>query len=304
MEDLVSGGRRMIHPDIPRAGALLAGFPADKPDVEEALYSWYLAMTPLPVRVGGPTPVDVNLAGVLDAAHADATRFVGGWRVESVVGMGGVVACKGEFRRYLGRGAYVVPARPGLAAREGDALLARAAWTWCDAEHGFWYTRQGVWPPPGADRLMRTYLNVAPDDVPRAVEVLTGLLGKHRGVSYQLKTPLEHEGRADAIVLYLGAPDAVALDGELRAAVRELCDVLRPARPRFCAAIAPGVGQAEGSLDGDSFGAARCQVLERIWREMAPQARRDPTVVTQAIVNGFKAAGIDPIRPHLLEASP
>ncbi|WP_281353257.1 T3SS effector HopA1 family protein [Acrocarpospora corrugata] len=184
----------------------------------------------------------------------------------------------------------------------GDALLARAAWTWCDREHGFWYTRQGEWPPVGADRLTRTYLNVAPGDAPRAVGVITGLMARHRGVSYQLKTPLhaEHGGRADAIVLYQGAPDAVRLDGELRAVARELREVLRPARPRFSAALAPGVGQADGPLDGDSFGAMRCQVLVRIWQDMAPQARRDPVVVTQAIVNGFRAAGIDPVRPHLL----
>ncbi|GIH28874.1 hypothetical protein Aph01nite_71840 [Acrocarpospora phusangensis] len=296
----------MIHPDIPRAGEVLAALAPDELDAEQTLYAWYLAMTPLPARPAVPSAIDVNLPGALNAAHADATRFVGGWRAEAVTDLGGVVAVRGELRRHLPRGAYAVPHRPGLAARAGDALLARAAWTWCDAESGFWYTRRGEWPPPGADRLMRTYLNVAPDDAPRAVGVLTRVLAGHPRVPYQLKTPLavEHGGRADAIVLYLGAPDAAALEEELRAAAWELREVLRPARPRLCSALAPGVGQAEGPLDGDSFGVTRCQVLVRIWQDMAPQARRDPAIVTQAIVNGFRAAGIDPVRPHLLGARP
>jgi hypothetical protein len=289
-----------MHPDVAAAAGLLTGL-SDPATVDGELYAWFLAMTPLP-EPGEPGPADRNLAGALAAAHADAGRFVGGWRVEAATVLGGVVARHGPWRRHLPRAGYTVPARPGLPGRPGDALLATAAWTWADPEHGFWYTRRGTWPPPGADRLVRTYLNIAPDDAPRAVGVLTACLARRGRVPYQLKTPLypRHGGRADALVLYLGAPDAADCDDDLRAAVTGLADVLRPARPRFTVPLVPGAAQGEGSLDGDSFGQTRCRVLAAVWRSLEPDRRRDLPAVTAAVLAGLTAAGIDPDAPHRL----
>ncbi|SDH91847.1 hypothetical protein SAMN05421505_12662 [Sinosporangium album] len=292
----------MIHPDIPAAAELLAALPEDRYDLGEVLYAWYLASTPLPSRPAVPSPLDVNLGGALDAAHADATRFVGGWRAERATDLGGVIASRGGLLRHIPRAGYTVPARPGLPARPGDALLARVAWTWCDSDHGFWHTRRGPWPPPGADRLTRTYLNVTFDGVPAAIEVLTTMLAGHRDMPYQIKTPLSgaHGGRADAVVLYLGAPDAAALAGELPDAARRLAGVLRPACPRFTDPVAPGVGQAQGPLGGASFGQVRCDLLARTWRAAPPGVRRDAETLTSAIARGFADAGVDPARPYLL----
>ncbi|GII96129.1 T3SS effector HopA1 family protein [Sinosporangium siamense] len=292
----------MIHPDIPAAGAMLAGLPPDQEDLERTLYSWYLTAIPLPPRPASSSPLDVNPGGALDAAHADSTRFVGGWRAESTTPRGGVVASNGELRRHLPRSGYTVPARPGLPARPGDALLARAAWTWHDTDRGFWHTRRGIWPPKGADRLTRTYLNVSFDGAPRVIALLTRLLAEHPHIAYQIKLPLSagHSGRADAVVLYLGAPDAADLDADLRAVAAALTGVLRPPRPRFTHALAPGIGQAEGPLDGASFGQTRCGLLAQTWRAMPSRARHDPPAVTRAITTGFTSAGIDPARPYLL----
>lgn len=280
----------MIHPDVAEAGTLLAGLAIPPPDLEQVLYLWYLNRTPLPA-------FDLDLGNALDAAHADATRYVGGWRAEATTPMGGVVARSGDFVRHLSRACYTVPVRPGLAAQAGDALLVRAAWTWRD---GFWYTRRGTWPPPGAGWLTRTYLNVAPGDAPSAIAALTRLLAAHRQISYQLKTPLsaDHGGRADAVVLYLGAPDAATLKPHLRFAVQSL--PLRPARPRFTALLAPGVGQADSSLEGESFGQSRCELVAQAWLAMPPQSRQDPAAVSQAIATAFTISGIDPTNPAVL----
>lgn len=288
----------MIHPDLIDAGALLAGLQDDPRDLEQQLYIWYLARTPLP-----PSPVAIDLGSALDAAHHDATRYVGGWRATATTEMGGAIARSGDLIRHVSRACYTVPARPGLPARVGDALLVRAAWTWRDTETGFWHTRRGPWPPR-ADDLTRTYLNVSPYGAPHAIAALTRLLAAHRQVSYQLKTPLsgDHGGRADAVVLYLGTRDAEALDADLRAAVDELGWALRPVRPRFTSCYAPGVGQAQGTLDGESFGEARCDLLARTWRSMPPASRRDPDTVTRALTAAFHAARIDPARPYLLPA--
>lgn len=289
----------MIHPDLVDAAALLAGLPGDPQDLEQQLYIWYLARTPLPPKPHGIGPIDLGSA--LDAAHHDATRYVGGWRATATTEMGGAIARSGDLLRHVSRACYTVPARPGLPARVGDALLVRAAWTWRDTETGFWHTRRGPWPPR-ADGLTRTYLNVSPYGAPPAIAALTRLLAAHRQVSYQLKTPLygDHGGRADAVVLYLGTRDAEALDADLHATVGELGWTLRPVRPRFTSCYAPGVGQAQGTLEGESFGEARCDLLARTWRSMPPADRRDPDTVTQALTAAFHAAGIDPARPYLL----
>ncbi|MFI6319980.1 T3SS effector HopA1 family protein [Nonomuraea sp. NPDC050556] len=290
----------MIHPDITEAGILLAGLPPGQPDLDQVLYLWYLARSPLPTRPAVPTPVDLDLGNALDAAHADATRYVGGWRAESTTPMGGVVARNGTLVRHLPRAHYTVPVRPGLSAKPGDALLVRAAWTWRDEDHGFWYTRRGPWPPPGAEWLTRTYLNTAPSDTPEAIATLTSLLATHRTISYQLKTPLstDHGGRADAVVLYLGAPDAAALKPFLSTAAQSL--PLRPARPRFTTPLAPGAGQADSSLEGESFGESRCALVAQAWLALPETSRHNPTAISQAIAATFTAAGLDPTNPHRL----
>jgi hypothetical protein len=302
--------RAAAHPDVAAAARLLAGLAGRDeprgPELDQVLYGWYLAMTPLPHRTGTPGPADVDLRGALDAVHADATRFVGGWRASSVGRSGEVLAVpRGEAddrRRLLTRGDYVVPGRAGLPAREGDPLVVRAAWTWIDDEHAFWYTRRGVWPPPGSAHLVRTYLDVAPVDAPRVIGAVTRLLADHRDVSYQLKTTVlrDHGGRADAVVLYLGDRDAVALADPLRTLVAGLADVLRPARPRFTEPLVDGIegaGQASAGLDGESFGQVVCDVLARGWEALGPADRGDEPAVQAALVGALAAAGLDPAHP-------
>lgn len=302
--------RPPAHPDVDAAAELLAGLAGpDRPsgaDLDQILYSWYLAMTPLPRRSGTPGPADVDLRGALDAVHADATHFVGGWLAQGVGREGEVLAvprgATDDRRRLLTRGDYVVPGRTGLPAREGDPLVVRAAWTWIDDEHAFWYTRRGAWPPPGSTHLVRTYLDVAPSDAPRVIGAVTRLLATRRDVSYQLKTTVlrDHGGRADAVVLYLGDHDADALVGSLRVLVAEHADVLRPTRPRFTERLLEGVegaGQASAGLDGESFGQVVCDVLARCWEALGPAARGDAERVRAALVGALVAAGLDPRHP-------
>jgi hypothetical protein len=299
------------HPDVVAAAAWLAAREATvaADQLEHELYGWYLRAERLPAQPGLPGPADVDLAAALDAAHAEATRFTGGW-MATAAGAGGIaVARRDGVERPLGRAEYVVPARPGLPARAGDALAARAAWTYLDDDHAFWYTRRGAWPPAGADRLARTYVAVAPTAEPVVVAALTGLLAAHPAVPYRLKAhlpaglPAERTVRADSVVLYLGSGDAAALDGPLPAALAALADVVRPGRPRFTAELVPGVpgvGRAESSLHGESFGEARTRVLAAAWVALDGATRRDPDRAVAALVAALGRAGVDPARPHLL----
>lgn len=300
-----------LHPDLVAVAAVLAaGSPSltdageDVDAVATALYPWYLNATPLPEPVGELRPADVDLPAALNAAHAGAAVFRGGWRVTQVLGGGTVVATQktspaGSSPRVLGRAQYVVAGRPGAAAREGDALLASSAWTWVDPDTGFWHTRWGAWPPPDQDRLVRTYLNVAPSDAPRALAALTAVLTPWPDVPFQAKTPAatDHGGRADALVLYLGGEDAGRLDSALRHAVGGLVGILRPLVPRFTRVVAPGVGQADGPVTGDSFGEQRCRLAARAWLALPAHLRAVRPELEQMIARQLTAAGLDPSRP-------
>ncbi|MEZ0449944.1 hypothetical protein, partial [Cellulomonas sp. ICMP 17802] len=58
-----------VHPDVAAAAELLAGLAGpEQPrgaDLDQVLYGWYLAMSPLPTRSGTPGPADVDLRGAL-----------------------------------------------------------------------------------------------------------------------------------------------------------------------------------------------------------------------------------------------
>jgi len=297
----------MTHPDL-RAAAdqLISGdeelaAERDEETLAGRLYSWYLNTTPLPRQDGRLLPYEVSLPAALRAAHADSTRFEGGWKAETVSTWGRVVATKGPLTRYLERGEYTVPRRPGLAPRPNDPLLVARCWAWIDEETGFWHTRHGIWPPTGADRLVRVYWNAIPREGPALIGHLSRVLVHANAVSSMLKTPAqrEHGGRADAFVLYLGASDFAALLTDLRGVAQELSSRLRPATPRFARPLAPGVAFAEGKLEGDSFGESRCRLVARAFTTAPDDIRAEAPRLTDRITEQFRAAGLDPERPHL-----
>jgi hypothetical protein len=267
----------------------------------EALYTWYLNTTPLPAPTGPLLPWELDLPAALRGAQRGATRFEGGWSVESVSSWGRAVAKRGELSRVLDRIEYSAPARRGLRARPGDALVVTHFWDWIDEDTSFWHQRRGCWPPPDADRLVRTYWNVAPGDAPEVVVSLVALLSEPDDVPFMLKTPAlpDHNGRADAIVLYLGSDGFAACEPRLRCAARQLAPSLRPATPRMTLALTPGVGLAEGRLDGESFGEMRCRLLADAFLAAPTESRAEPAALEPFVRSAFEAAGLDPDRPHL-----
>lgn len=287
------------------ADALCCGDPrlcdgADE-QLPDRLYAWYINATPLPVRTGEVTPIDVDMAAALRAAHWGAERYEGGWKAESVSTRGRVVARRGDLTRVLTRGEYVAAAGPLRHAAPGDALIVAACWDWTDDATGYWYTRRGEWPPPGARTLRRVYWNCAPADAPHVVSRITGLLGPLVEHPYTLKTPAsaEHNGRADAIVLYLGPNSCDRLEPAISSTAHELADRLRDVVPRFTRRIAPGVAISESAPDGESFGQARCELLAETYLAAGPAQRRSAARLLQAFRVALEERGLDPANPHL-----
>lgn len=298
----------MSHPDVQDAARMLA---TTRPDAEdrdlltELLYSWFLNRSPLPPAGGFPFPAEVSLPSALRAAHVGTSVFEGGWRTKRVSTWGRVVASKGDRIRVLDRAEYLVPRRRGSRPLPNDALLVTRCWTWVDPETGFWHARTGEWPPPRAERLVRIYLNVSAREAPPVVHHLSSVLASSRSACTMMKTPAhpDHGGRSDALVLYLGSDTFAALEEKLRTVLRTLSAHLRTSTPRFTKALGPGVALAEGNLDGDSFGQARCNIVADAFAGADPCDRRSPERMVDAIEAAFAAAGLDPGRPHL-EPSP
>ena len=302
----------MIHPDLSAAaaglatGALTADRAADaagdEGDLANVLYVWYLNAVPFAERTDEPLrPAEFDLTAALRAAHHDAPRFEGGWRVESVSTWGRTMARKENLTRVLDRSEYTVPGRPGLPARPGDALLVSRCWEWTDDQTGFWHARRGAWPPPDADRLVRLYWNTEPSASPRVVAALSGVLAEVPTASYMMKTPAsgQHGGRADSLVLYLGPRGFATLEHRLRAQVTRLHDCLRAEVPRFTWRVADGVAIGESRLSGDSFGETRCAIVASAYYSADLATRRSPSRLGEQIAASFSGAGLDPRRPYL-----
>ena len=109
--------------------------------------------------------------------------------------------------------------------------------------------------------------------------------------------------RADAGVLYLEPRHYGRALPAIRRCYRKVRDGMRPEVPRLTVELAPGLGVAEGPADGDSFGEHRCRLiagaLTRAFAAGRHGERERPAVVASA----FRAAGLDPRRPHLAPGS-
>ncbi len=265
------------------------------------LYDWYLNTSPLPKPTGPLLPYELNLPAAVRGAHHETPRFEGGWKAQTASSWGRVVANKGDETRVLERSEYTVPGRRGLRAQHGDALLVSRCWDWVDEETGFWHYRRGTWPPPGADRLVRIYWNCVPAEAPRVIAQVSLVLGAAADVPFMVKTPArsDHNGRADAVVSYLGPDGYSRFECELRATAESLAVCLRPQTPRMTHRLAPGVALTEGKLGGDSFGDVRCRLLADTFCEASAEARRSVPQLVERIGADFRATGLDPARPYL-----
>lgn len=105
--------------------------------------------------------------------------------------------------------------------------------------------------------------------------------------------------RADGGVLYLDPGVTESAWKELGPLHREVAGGLRPAVPRCTFALAPGLGVAEDPDNGQSFGQHRCRLVSRaLWRAF-DEGAEGPNGRAELLAAEFRAAGLEPLRPHL-----
>lgn len=157
--------------------------------------------------------------------------------------------------------------------------------------------------PPGADPVLRTYFTpVDTDGVLRLVAALTVGLNE-RGVNFQIKlrnNPHSYQC-LDAFVLYLRAPDWLDHRDVITDAYFAARPLLGKRTPPFVHVLAPGVGVAQApDHDGAelSFGQHRCLIVAEGLLVAAKNGADTAHSRRAAILDQFRAHGLDPQRPY------
>jgi hypothetical protein len=225
-----------------------------------------------------------------------------GWTVQDVVGSRTVVTRNG-LSLWV-RSSY-------CAVEGGDSLPGRSAAILLPAvsaalSPGFLVFNGASLPLPGhADTLVRIYWNLCWEAAGELVgHLAAGLDGSKIGhVVKIINVPSEHY-RCDAAVLLLTAstfPDAAPV---LRSVADRLYHDLRPGTPAFTQEIARGVGVAECSNSGASFGQQRCTALaSAIVETDAAHAYASTDARFDAILAHLRTSGFRPEAPHLNHGS-
>ena len=231
------------------------------------------------------------LAGRLRVAHSGSGRWITRCRVIALGAAGSVVVTTPSgFDRALTQGDHWCPTRPGLPVRVGDEVVGVDRSGGYESE-GWWRTWSGGWDMTrSAPDVSRAYLSVTPagvEEVPRRLpDALDGA-----GIPWTMKIGVV-EGmlaRPDAVVCYVRDADREAM---LALITSVLGGALAPGpRVPFTSPAAPGLCWAEDPGDGASFGQVRCGLLAGAF-----ESGGAPVPAAEA---AFRAAGLDPARPHL-----
>lgn len=246
-----------------------------------------------------PERADASLVERLSQAHSTVTRWDGAWVIHRADPSGVVHVGKGDAHRVALPGSYML-AWPGEEPSPGMTV-------------NLLVTRESLRRQPGAihlysDALMssydevalaRVYLNLAPPDRAQIIGALSGGLNELQ-VPYRIKVQIwpRNLARSDSTVLYLPRrflPIALRVLASVSAGVDGLMDPV----PLFTKRLARGIGAAEDSGTGESFGQARirllCQAVLDTWR----QGSQDTSARLEAMVRIFARHGLSLCRPYL-----
>jgi HopA1 effector protein family len=229
--------------------------------VDELYRSFYCHGGPVSARWDetGPASADPWLIEAISQANSGHGTWEHGWKVERLDGDEAVVAT-GRLRARVPMSDCRAPVGQ---MGPGAAVDVRVPKELPELSPGFYMAVSDAPADPATwASTVRVYWNVARAGTPELVRAVTSHLNGE-GMPFRLKVadhPFRLE-RCDAAVLYLQGE----IFRKLRAALREVAAVLavhlRPRIPAFTLELAPGVGLAEDTGDGESFGERRCAVL-------------------------------------------
>lgn len=236
---------------------------------------------------------DPTLVRQLSAARPDATYWSPGWRVTgtegslSIVTRAGVsvLAADGEWQR---------------EATDAPDVCLRLPTERRYASPGFYTAFSAQGPALPSQPLVRLYCNV---DAATAPALLAALLAyaADRALALTVKVANHSDAfaRRDTTVAYLDKRAFDAVKAALVAAATETG--VREGLPAFVAPLARGVGWADDphshGLGQVSFGMHRCRALALGLAAGATGGGANRRY--DQLIEGWRAAGIDPDTPHL-----
>lgn len=272
--------------------------------LEGEIYSrLYVRPQPVPRGTSGPAE-QRDFIGALSAANCGAGCWEPGWRVMGVEEDGRVAVSRDAVTFWTGtEGVRCASGAPREGAfcrvRVGKELRHLLPGFYCAIGDG-----DGAAGDDGTDRLVRVYWHLTADVAADYMGEATRRLNAAR-IPFRTKVLSDPGGydRADAGVLYLERRHFAAARPAVAALQRRFTGALRPQVPMFSRALAPGVGVAEDPGDGRSFGQARAAVATRALWQAFLRGEVDEPARREALVRGFRDAGLDPDRPHLCPGS-
>jgi HopA1 effector protein family len=266
---------------------------------EELYSSFYCHGQPVPARWGESVPpfADPWLVAVLSEANTGRGSWAPGWTVLRLEGDEAVVA-----DAHLRLRVPVSECRtPAGELRPDVAVSMRLPKELPELTPGFFTVLSEAPSYRGSSgSVLRVYWNVAAADAPGLVRQLTSRLNG-RGVPFRLKVA-DHPfrfARCDATVLYLQADAFGSLREGLQEVAASLGARLRPKIPAFALELSPGVGLAEDTGDGESFGERRCALFADGIVRAHEQGIRRADARIEAVAARFAEDGVRIEAPYL-----
>jgi hypothetical protein len=265
---------------------------------EELYASFYCHGRPVPARWGerGPISPDPWLTDALSRANTGGGGWEPGWTVQRLEAKEAVA----ETDRLRARVPVGDIRSQSGVVRPGADVSVRLPKGLPELSPGF-YTVVSEAPTDlgSAESVVRAYWNVSATGAPELVVALASRLNERR-VQFRLKVA-DHPfrfTRCDAAVLYLPGDAFPALREPLREVAAALSHRLGPEIPAFTLELVPGVGLAEDSRDGQSFGARRCQLLADAIVRAHEQGITETEAQVDAVAERFAEDGVQIDAPY------
>ena len=189
------------------------------------------------------------------------------------------------------------------AVEPDDEVSLRVAGEQIRMSPGFYSILGSSEPNLSAEPLTRVYWNIDSTGAAPLIRAVAETLNRAR-VPFRFKVCDRSDlfDRADAGVLYLSRGSWAAAADHLRLVWAELGH-LGTSVPAYTKYLAPGVGVAEDTGSGHSFGAHRCGMLARAAVEAAELGIDSMDDRFDVVTSYFERHGVNPNQPHLMAGS-
>jgi HopA1 effector protein family len=240
-----------------------------------------------------------DFEAALSAANCGRGFLDGGWQVRGI-DQHGVMVAKDGLELTVTAAELTGTAGAGVPA-VGEQAAIRLPKELFGISPGFYMVCGDRSMEGGRSRRMvRLYWNLRADGAAPFVAAATRLLNSAEA-AFRLKVLNDPNAfsQCDAGVIYLARNDYPALADLMLALHAEIDGFLSPRTPVFTAELAPGLGFAEDTGTGKSFGEHRCRLLADALVRSHESGWTDDAAVLASVEERFAEAGIDLDAAHL-----